>query len=329
MRQIPHRTLIVVAILTLLMAMLGCQGVSARSDSDPPPPAAQLTASSTSLSFGTVAVGTIQVLPETVTNSGTASLTLTTVSVTGTGFTISGLSLPMVLAAGQSTSFNVVFQPPSAVTGATGNVALENTGSNSELDIALTGSGATPAIVIASPDGYSFGTVAMGSTVTENETLTNADVNSVTISQVTVIGAGFGVVNLSLPLTLTPGQTTTFGVTFSPAALPGTDGAVALTVNGVSNGVVLGYSGSGATTAVPAVVTASPSSLSFTNITTGQTSSQTVTLTNTGGVSTTVSQATAAGAGYSVSGFTAGTLLPGQTMSFSVTFAPWVAFPER
>src|SRR5580693_7886980 len=325
MRQPPHWTLIVVAVLTpLLMAMLGCQGVSARSDSDPPPPppAAQLTASSTSLAFGTVAAGTIQVLPETVTNSGTASLTLNTVSVTGTGFTISGLSLPMALAAGQSTSFNVVFQPPSVMTGATGNVALANTGTNSVLNIPLSGSGATPADVTASPVGYSFGTVAMGSTVTENETLTNADVNNATISQATVIGAGFGVINLNLPLTLTPGQTTTFGVTFSPAALSSTDGAVVLTVNGVSNAVVLGYSGAGGSTAVPAVVTPSPASLTFSNIATGQTSSQTVTLTNTGGVSTTVSQATASGTGFSVSGFTAGTLVPGATMSFSVTFAP-------
>src|SRR5580692_4513654 len=323
MRQIPHWTLIVVAVLALLMAMLGCQGVSARSDSDPPPPpAAQLTASSTSLAFGTVAVGTIQVLPETVTNSGTASLTLNTISVTGTGFTISGLSLPMVLAAGQSTSFNVVFQPPSVVTGATGNVALANTGTNSVLNIPLSGSGATPVDVTANPVGYSFGTVAMGSTVTENETLTNADVNNATISQVTVIGAGFGVINLNLPLTLAPGQTTTFGVTFSPTALASTDGAVALTVNGVSNAVVLGYSGAGGSTAVPAVVTPSPASLTFSNIATGQTSSQTVTLTNTGGVSTTVSQATASGTGFSVSGFTAGTLVPGATMSFSVTFAP-------
>ena len=325
MRQIPHRTLTVLAIVTLLMALLGCQGVSARSDSDPPPPpATQLTASSTSLSFGTVAVGTIQVLPETITNSGTASLSLTAASVTGTGFTINGLSLPMVLGAGQSTSFNVVFQPTSA-TGATGNVELANTGTNSVLTIPLTGSGATPADVTASPNGYSFGTVAMGSTVTENEMLTNADVNSVTISQMTVIGAGFGVVNLNLPLTLAPGQTTTFGVTFSPSALPGTDGAVVLTVNGVSNAVYLGYSGSGGSTVVPAVVTPSPASLTFSNISTGQTSSQTVTLTNTGGVSTTVSQATASGTGFSIAGFTAGTLLPGATMTFSVTFAPTAA----
>jgi len=322
MRQIPHRTLTVLAILTLLMAMLGCQGVSAKSDSTPPPPAAQLTASSTSLAFGTVAVGTIQVLPETVTNNGTASLSLTTASVTGTGFTISGLSLPMALAAGQSTSFNVVFQPPSVVTAATGSVALANTGTNSVLSIPLSGSGATPAAVTASPNGYSFGTVAMGSTVTENETLTNADTSSVTISQVTVIGAGFGVINLNLPMTLAPGQTTTFGVTFSPAALPGTDGAVALTINGVTNAMYLGYSGSGGSTVVPAVVTPTPASLTFSNITTGQTSSQTVTLTNTGGVSTTISQATASGTGFGVSGFTAGTLLPGASMLFNVTFAP-------
>jgi hypothetical protein len=323
MRQNPHWTLTVLAILGLLMAMLGCQGVSsAKSDSTPPPPTAQLTASSPSLAFGTVAVGTIQVLPETVTNSGSASLNLTAVSVTGTGFTISGLSLPMTLAGGQSTSFNVVFQPPTVVATATGSVALSNTGTNGVLSIPLSGSGATPAAVTASPNGYSFGAVAMGSTVTETETLTNADTGSVTISQVTVIGAGFGVINLNLPMTLAPGQATTFGTTFSPASLPGTDGAVVLTVNGVSNAVYLGYSGSGAAAAGPAVVTPTPASLTFSNITTGQTSSQTVTLTNTGGVSTTISQATASGTGYSVSGFTAGTLLPGATMLFKVTFAP-------
>ncbi len=163
MRQIPHRSLTVLAILALLMVMLGCQGLSsAKSDSDPPPPAAQLTASSPSLSFGTVAVGTIQVLPETVTNTGTASVSLTSVSVTGTGFTISGLTLPMSLAAGQSTSFNVVFQPPSVVTAATGNVALANTGTNSVLGIPLAGSGATPPALTASPSGYSFGTSGDG-----------------------------------------------------------------------------------------------------------------------------------------------------------------------
>src|SRR5580698_8507960 len=326
MRQIPHRSLTVLAILALLLVMLGCQGLSsAKSDQDPPPPAAQLTASATSLSFGTVAVGTIQALPETVTNTGTASLSLTTVSVTGTGFTISGLTLPMVLAAGQSTSFNVVYQPSSVVTGETGNVSLTNTGTNSVLGIPLSGSGATPPALTASPNGYSFGTVAMGTTVTEIETLTNSGTSNVTISQSTVIGAGFGVSNFDLPATLAPNQSMTFGVTFSPAALPGTDGPVVLTVNGVNNAVVLSYSGAGGSTAVPAVVTPSPASLAFTNITTGQTSSQIITLTNTGGVSTTISQATASGTGFSVSGFSAGTLLPGATTQFSVTFAPTAA----
>src|ERR1700677_1633802 len=85
MRQIPHRSLTVLAILALLMVMLGCQGLSsAKNDSDPPPPpSAQLIASSPGLLFGTVAVGTIEVLPETVTNTGTASLSLTAASVTG------------------------------------------------------------------------------------------------------------------------------------------------------------------------------------------------------------------------------------------------------
>jgi hypothetical protein len=45
----------------------------------------------------------------------------------------------------------------------------------------------------------------------QSETLTNSGGSSVTVSQANVSGSGFSVTGLSLPLTLTPGQSFTFG----------------------------------------------------------------------------------------------------------------------
>ena len=56
-------------------------------------------------------MGTPQTLAETLTNSGGSSLTITQANLSGAGFTMTGLTLPVALAAGQSTTFNVTFTP--------------------------------------------------------------------------------------------------------------------------------------------------------------------------------------------------------------------------
>jgi hypothetical protein len=66
-----------------------------------------------------------------------------------------------------------------------------------------------------------------------------------------------------------------------------------------------------------------PSSVSFGNVQTGTSQTLSETLSNTGGSSLTVTQATAAGAGFSISGLdTPLTLTVGQSVPFKVTFAP-------
>ena len=71
------------------------------------------------------------------------------------------------------------------------------------------------------------------------------------------------------------------------------------------------------------VLGVAPSSLSFGNVTVGNSSTQTVTLTGSGTTATTISQATVSGTGFSISGPALPiTLTVGQTASFSVTFTP-------
>src|SRR5207245_44353 len=71
----------------------------------------QLSVAPPSVSFGNVLVGSTGVQNLTLTNSGSANLTIAQGSVTGAGFTISGLTFPLTLAPGQSSSLSVQFAP--------------------------------------------------------------------------------------------------------------------------------------------------------------------------------------------------------------------------
>src|SRR5207245_8913163 len=89
-----------------------------------------LADSPSSLSFGTVLVGNNSSLQETLTNTGGSSVTISQANVSGSGFSVSGLSLPATLAAGRSTNFNVTFARHSS--GAvSGSVSVVSNASNS------------------------------------------------------------------------------------------------------------------------------------------------------------------------------------------------------
>jgi hypothetical protein len=64
------------------------------------------------IDFGSVAVGSSQLQGFVLSNSGSASITVATLTVSGTGFSGPvGLAAPIVLAPGQTASFQVVFEP--------------------------------------------------------------------------------------------------------------------------------------------------------------------------------------------------------------------------
>jgi len=75
-----------------------------------------LAATPASVSLGNVQVGATQTQLVTITNSGGTTITVSQASVTGTGFGVSGLTLPLTLAAGQSQGFSVSFAPQTAGT---------------------------------------------------------------------------------------------------------------------------------------------------------------------------------------------------------------------
>ncbi len=277
-----------------------------------------LNANPTSVSFGTVNVGSTSTQNVTVT-AATANVTINQANVTGTGFSVGGLTLPVTVNAGSSRTFTVSFAPTANGT-ASGSVSLVSNASNTPTTISLSGTGATPVgTLAASPTSLSFGTVNTGSnsSLTFNVTASTA---SVTISQANVTGAGFSVTGLTLPVTVAAGASRTITVRFAPTAAGAVSGSVSLVSNASNTPTTVSLSGTGATPV--ATLAASPASLSFGTVSVGNTGSQNVTLTASG-ASVSVSQANVSGTGFSVSGLTLpATIAAGSSLTFSVNFAP-------
>jgi hypothetical protein len=278
----------------------------------------QLTANPGSLTFANVQVGSSQTQSATLTNSGGSSLTVSQATLPGASFTLGGLALPLTMAAGQSATFSVVFAPQSAGT-SSGNLAFSSNASNLAVNLPLSGTGVAQAALTANPTSLTFGSVQVGSSTSLSETLTNTGGSSLTISAAGS-GTGFSVSGLSLPLTLTAGQSTSFTVRFSPTTNGATSGSLSITSNGSNPNLSIPLSGTGVT---QGTLTANPSSLAFGSVQVGSSTSLSETLTNSGGSSLTISAAAASGTGFSLSGLSLPlTLTAGQSTSFTVLLGP-------
>ena len=102
----------------------------------------QLSASPGSIAFGGVVVDQSGNQTVIISNTGAASVTLSSASTSGPGFSISGLSLPLTLNSNQTASFTVSFGPSNDGS-ATGSVYLNN-GAGSPTTISLSGTGINP-----------------------------------------------------------------------------------------------------------------------------------------------------------------------------------------
>ena len=281
--------------------------------------AGAVTPSSSSLNFGSILVGSKQTLTETLNNTGGSALTVTQVTPSGTGFAVSGLTLPLNLPAGEGQSFSVTFTPQSAGT-VSGNLAIANTGATSMVNVPLTGGGQTAGALTPSPASLNFGSVEVGNNQALTETLTNSGGSSVTVTQVSPTGTGYSVSGLSLPLTLTAGQSQGFSVTFTPSAAGNSSGNLAITSNASNASLNVPLSGNGL---APGSLAPSPSSLSFGSVQVGNNQQLSETLTNSGGVNVNISQASVGGTGFTMSGLNPPlTLTPGEHYTFTVTFTP-------
>jgi hypothetical protein len=199
----------------------------------------------TGVSFGNVTVGLTNTQTVTLSNPGSANLSVTQSAGPGTGFSLSGLVLPLTLVPGQSSSFTLSFAPASSGT-FTSNLALVSNAPTSPTAISLSGSGVSQILQLSpSATSLNFGSVTLGASSTQSVALTNTGNSSVSVSQIGEAGSGFSVIGLSLPVSLSPGQSASFSVDFAPTAVGSMTGAVSVVSSATNSPLSISLSGSG------------------------------------------------------------------------------------
>ena len=287
----------------------------------------QLSASASSLSFGSVTVNSSATLSLTLTSSGTGPVTVSSATVSGKGFSLVGGTLPATLSPNQTLTLQVKFAP-TATGSATGSLTIgSNSASGSTTTVSLSGTGATATTpqLSFSAASLSFGNVTVNSSGTQSLTLTSSGTAAVTVNSASVSGTGFTLVAASLPATLNPNQSLTLQVQFTPHATGSASGSLTISSNSTSgSSASVALSGTG--TAANPQLTFSATSLSFGSVNVKSTATQSLTLTSSGTTPVTVNSASVSGTGFSlIGGSFPLTLNPQQTATLQVQFLPTAA----
>jgi len=114
---------------------------------------AQLSANPAELNFVGMSAGSSSAQTVTLTNNGNAVANISQISVSGTGFSLTGVTAPLVLAPAGATSFQITFSPNLAGS-YSGNVTITSDAANSQLAVPLSGT-VTHSVTLNWTDGDS------------------------------------------------------------------------------------------------------------------------------------------------------------------------------
>ncbi len=284
------------------------------------------TVSPTSVALGSEPLGTASAAKTiTVSNTGTGSLSLTGISVSGTKSSefAQTNTCGSSLSAGSSCTVSVTFKP-SAAGAATASVMIADTAPNSPQTVALSGTGMAP-VASVSTTSVSFANQGVGTTSTaQTVTLKNTGNESMTISRIALGGTNssdFAETN-NCGTSLAASASCTISLTFTPATAGSLSGALAITDNAAGSPQSVALAGNGSST----TVSVSPSSIAFGNQAVGVASAvHTVIVKNSGSSALTLSSIAVLGTNASSFAETnnCGTSLASNaSCTVSVTFKP-------
>ncbi len=285
-----------------------------------------------SIDFGNVTVGTPSDQTFTIANTSVASVLHGTVGSLSPPFSVvSGGGAFNNVLPGQSVAVTVRFLPAAAgLSSATLTVTHTLGLQSGSTDVPLNGTGVSPINISVTPATINFGSVAIGSSSDQTITITNQSSSTGRLTgSVGTLSAPFSIVSGEGVVSLTPGQSKSVVLRFSPTGLGQSSGTLSITHNAGNQTSPTNVSLSGTGTAATINITINPASVNFGNVNVGQTLDKTITITNqtssTGTLSGTVGSLSAP---FSVvSGGGTFSLNPNQSRSVVVRFSPTTAGP--
>lgn len=209
-----------------------------------------MTVSQQALSFGSVTVGSTATKSVTVSNTGNANLTISQVSVSGNGFSTSGLTPGLAVAPNTSATVAINFAP-SAVGSSAGSLTITSSASTSPSVLPLSATGVTAATptVSVTPTNLVFGNVNVGTSGTQSIAIQNTGSANLVVNSASVSGTGYTVSGMSAPVTVAPGGSTALAVSFTPSSTGTAAGNVSLSSNAQASPAAVALTGNGVSTA--------------------------------------------------------------------------------
>lgn len=207
--------------------------------------AGNLSATPTPINFGTVATGVTNSQTVLVKNTGGSSVTISSATISGTGYKLSGISVPLTLAASHSANFTVSFAP-SVLGTSSGLLTIKSNAADSTYTISLSGAGSTSTRNLSlSSSSLNFGSELLKVISTQGVTVTNRGSSSVTVSSINVSGTGFSVSGGLAGATIAAGQSAILNVLFAPPVTGSVTGKISIVSNATDSPNFIAVSGSG------------------------------------------------------------------------------------
>lgn len=170
--------------------------------------------------------------------SDTCSVSLTS-PATGAGVAITlsssnpAVAVPAsvtVPAGGTSVGFTITIPAVTTAQSTTINATVGSVAAN----VVIQMSPSAPLLTVNATT-VNFGNVTVSTTSTQSVTLSSTGSQPVTVSAVSVTGANFTVSGATFPVTLSPGQSATISIAFTPPASGTSTGQITITSNSASN----------------------------------------------------------------------------------------------
>jgi hypothetical protein len=277
------------------------------------------------VSYGSVVVNSSAEQTVSVTNTGGAMVTLGSPS-TSTGFAVVN-QCGASLAPGVNCTLQVSFHP-TAADAISGLLTLPSSVAGNPATDPLSGTGVSAGNLAALPGSLAYAATAVGSTsAAQPVVFSNAGGVSIPLGSPTVSSADFIISSNGCGATLAPGASCSVGVSFAPALAGSLSGTLALT--GGSGNVLMAQVALSGTGLAPAQLAFTPASLAFGQQADNTTSAtQALTLSNTGGVSTSLGLPVLTGQYKLTSNSCGSSLAAGGGCSVGVEFAPTASGTE-
>jgi Abnormal spindle-like microcephaly-assoc'd, ASPM-SPD-2-Hydin len=195
--------------------------------------------------FGKVDVGSSATFSIQLSNIGSKTLTISAKSDNAKAFSLGSFPIPMKLTPGASALLPIIFKP-TARGYSDAVVTITSNDPHSPLHMNVHGTGLYPSdtTLNISPTTLNFGNVTVGSNSSLQATLTASN-GSVTISSDQSTSSEFAIVGITLPVTLSSGQSLPVTIQFTPNASGQATAKAGFTSNATNSPTIEQLTGTG------------------------------------------------------------------------------------